>query len=1079
MFFVSAVTQLLKTYLDAIAAAIKAGNATEHTHRPALKALLEAVGAQGGAADIRATNEPRRIACGAPDFIVTRGLLPLGYVEAKDVGVKLDKAAASEQLARYRESLPNLILTDYIEFRWYVEGECKLSASLPRPGKDGKFKWNEAAASEVAQLLAQFTQADMPVKATPHELATRMAGLARLIRALITETFKAEGGHGELHAQLKAFRDVLMGDTLTEPQFADMYAQTLCYGLFAARCTLPAGSGFTRQSAAHQLPKTNPFLRKLFHQIAGPDLDERIAWAVDQLAELLARADMVAILETFGLKTRREDPVVHFYETFLAAYDRAMREARGVYYTPEPVVGYIVRSVDALLKTHFAMPEGLAHAGKTTIKVPPPPEQVKKGQPGYVERETHRLQILDPATGTGTFLHTVIQQIRQHFVGNDGAWPGYVAEHLLPRLFGFELLMAPYAVAHMKLGLTLEASGYDFASDQRLGVYLTNSLEEAHELTHLPLFTQWLADESLAAAQVKRDAPVMVVLGNPPYSGHSANTGDWMAALLRGTDTTQGERPTGNYFAVDGQPLGERNPKWLNDDYVKFIRFAQWRIERTGHGVLAFVTNHGYLDNPTFRGMRQSLMASFDEIYLLDLHGNSKKKEKAPDGGKDENVFDIQQGVAIGLFVRKPGVKRWTGDRAKVFHADLYGLRKDKYRALDSLDIDSTDWQALAPAAPHYYFVPQDTGLLVEYERGWKVTEAMPVNVLGFQTHRDEFAIDTDRSRLLERIAEMRDRSVADEVLSAKYGLSDKHGWRLDHARRVLSDAHDWEDALVRVAYRPFDDRWGYFSETVMDRPRRELREHVAAKENTCLVVSRQALDGVFKHVLITKAPAEGNFLQSAKGGNSFPLWLYPSDQPADLIEAAQTERRPNLSDAFVAALKAAQGRAISPEDTLAYLYAVLHTPGYRQRYADFLRRDFPRVPLTGNPELFAQLTKLGHELIGLHTLHTLPARISGFPVAGSGEVVKLRFAIAAGQDAGRVWINDAQYFDGVPQAVWDTHIGGYRVAEKWLKDRRERLLSYDDITHYQNVVAALARTLAIQAELDAAVASAGGWPLQ
>jgi hypothetical protein len=1073
------VTQLLKIYLDAVAAAIKAGNATEHTHRPALKALLDAVGAQGGAADIRATNEPRRIDCGAPDFIVTRGLLPLGYVEAKDVGAKLDKAAASDQLARYRESLPNLILTDYVEFRWYVEGDCKLSASLPRPDKNGKFKWNEAAASEVAQLLAQFIQADLPVKATPHELATRMAGLGRLIRGLITETFKAEGGHGELHAQLKAFRDVLMGDTLTEPQFADMYAQTLCYGLFAARCTLPAGSGFTRQSAAHQLPKTNPFLRKLFHQIAGPDLDERIAWAVDQLAELLARADMAAILETFGLKTRQEDPVVHFYETFLAAYDRAMREARGVYYTPEPVVGYIVRSVDALLKTHFAMPEGLAHAGKTTIKVPPPPGQAKKGQPGYVERETHRLQILDPATGTGTFLHTVIQQIRQHFVGNDGAWPGYVAEHLLPRLFGFELLMAPYAVAHMKLGLTLEASGYDFASDQRLGVYLTNSLEEAHELTHGPLFTQWLADESLAAAQIKRDAPVMVVLGNPPYSGHSANTGDWIAALLRGADTTQGERPTGNYFAVDGQPLGERNPKWLNDDYVKFIRFAQWRIERTGHGVLAFVTNHGYLDNPTFRGMRQSLMASFDEIYLLDLHGNSKKKEKAPDGGKDDNVFDIQQGVAIGLFVRKPGVKRWTGDRAKVFHADLYGLRKDKYRTLDSLDIQSTDWQALAPAAPQYYFVPQDTELLAEYERGWKVTEAMPVNVLGFQTHRDEFAIDTDRSRLLERIAEMRDRSVADEVLSAKYDLGDKHGWRLDHARRVLSDAPDWEDALVRVAYRPFDDRWGYFSETVMDRPRRELREHVAAKENTCLVVSRQALDGVFKHVLITKAPAEGNFLQSAKGGNSFPLWLYPSDQPADLLEAAQTERRPNFSDAFVAALKAAQGRAISPEDTLAYLYAVLHTPGYRQRYADFLRRDFPRVPLTSNKELFAALVKLGHELIGLHTLQAPPARISGFPVAGSGEVVKPRFAIAAGQSAGRVWINDAQYFDGVPQAVWDLHIGGYRVAEKWLKDRRGRLLTYDDITHYQNVVAALARTLAIQAELDAAVAGAGGWPLQ
>ena len=1068
---------LLLAYSDAIAANLKAGNATEHTHRPALKTLLEGMGAQTGAPGIRATNEPQRIACGAPDYILTRGLLPLGYVEAKDVGLNLDKIAQTQQLKRYRESLANLVLTDYIEFQWYLDGELKLRASLPQPDKNGKIKWNDAAASEVGQLLSQFIQADIPLKATPHDLATRMAGMGRLIRELIEKTFSAEGDTGELHGQLQAFRTVLL-DTLTPAQFADMYAQTLCYGLFAARCNA-TGAGFTRQSAASQLPKTNPFLRKLFHQIAGPDLDDRIAWAVDQLAQLLARADMGAILETFGRSTRQEDPVVHFYETFLAAYDPAMREARGVYYTPEPVVGYIVRSVDALLKKDFAMPEGLAHAGKTTIKVPSPPDRVKKGKPGYVDHETHRLQILDPATGTGTFLHAVIQQIRQHFAGNDGAWPGYVAEHLLPRLFGFELLMAPYAVAHMKLGLTLEASGYDFASDQRLGVFLTNSLEEAHELTGLPLFTQWLAEESRAASDIKRNAPVMVVLGNPPYSGHSANTGQWIANLLRGVDSSQGGSPTGNYFAVDGQKLAERNPKWLNDDYVKFIRFAQWRIERTGHGVLAFVTNHGYLDNPTFRGMRQSLMQSFDDIYLLDLHGNSKKKEKTPGGGKDDNVFDIQQGVAIGLFVRRPDAKRRSARLARVHHADLYGLRKEKYAALDSQDVNSTPWQPLAPATPNYYFVPQDIGLLAEYEHGWKVTEAMPVNVLGFQTHRDEFAIDTDRSRLLERIAEMRDRSVADEVLSAKYGLGDKHGWRLDHARRVLSDAPDWEDALVRVAYRPFDDRWGYFSETVMDRPRRELREHVAAKENTCLVVSRQALDGVFKHVLITKAPAEGNFLQSAKGGNSFPLWLYPSDQPADLLEAAQTERRPNFSDAFVAALKAAQGRAISPEDTLAYLYAVLHTPGYRQRYADFLRRDFPRVPLTSNKELFAALVKLGHELIGLHTLQAPPARISGFPVAGSGEVVKPRFAIAAGQSAGRVWINDAQYFDGVPQAVWDMHIGGYRVAEKWLKDRKGRLLTYDDITHYQSVVAALARTLAIQAELDLAVDSAGGWPLR
>lgn len=1073
----------LKTYFDAISANLKAGNATEHTHRPALKTLLEAIGRQTGAADIQATNEPKRIACGAPDFIVTRGLLPLGYVEAKDIGVSLEATASSEQLGRYRESLPNLILTDYIEFWWFVDGQCQLTASLPRPDRNGKARWNEAAASEVAQLLAQFIQADMPVKATPHDLAVRMAGLGRLIRDLIKETFKAEDARGELHAQLKAFRDILMGDTLTKVQFADMYAQTLCYGLFAARCTLLAGGGFTRQSAAHQLPKTNPFLRKLFNQIAGPDLDERISWAVDQLAELLARADMTAILEIFGRATRQEDPVVHFYETFLAAYDPAMREARGVYYTPEPVVGYIVRSVDALLKKHFAMSEGLAHSGKTTIKVPAPPEQAKKNNLGFIEQETHRLQILDPATGTGTFLNAVIQQIRQHFNGNEGAWPSYVAAHLLPRLFGFELLMAPYAVAHMKLGLTLEATGYDFASDQRLGVYLTNSLEEAHEFNNLPLFTQWLADESLAASEVKRQAPVMVVLGNPPYSGHSANKGEWMNHLLRGKDTSDRGALVGNYFAVDGKPLGERNPKWLNDDYVKFIRFAQWRIEKTGHGILAFVTNHGYLDNPTFRGMRQSLLQSFDEIYLLDLHGNSKKKEKTPQGGKDENVFDIQQGVAIGIFVRKPGIKRWTGDMAQVRHFDLHGLRKEKYAILNAEDVESTQWSELKPASPYYYFVPQDGSLLGEYETGWKVSDIMPVHSVGIVTARDNLTIHFDRESVWQTVNDFATLSV--EEAREKYELGeDKRDWKVALAQHDLKTSGLDENFVRPVLYRPFDIRYTYYTGITKGfhcMPRGEVMRNFVGNSNIGLIITRQKNDDgnnwsntfvstdLIESCVISNKTREINYF--------LPLYIYPS---ADLIcTNTATQKRFNFSDEFTAALQSVQGRIITPEDTLAYLYAVLYTPGYRTRYADFLRRDFPRVPLTSDKALFKKLVALGHELIALHTLQTTPPRITGFPVAGTGEVVKVRFQIAAGQAAGRMWINDAQYFDQVPQTVWDMHIGGYRVAEKWLKDRKGRLLTYDDITHYQSVVAALARTLAVQAKLDAAIDSAGGWPLR
>ena len=629
---------LTDEYLKAVERALAMGNATEHTHRRALQTFIESFDPK-----LTATNEPKQQKVGAPDLLVTRGGVPLGYVEAKDVGVSLDKAEASDQLRRYRDGLENLLLTDYLEFRWYVRGVPVQAARLGTldAGRE-RVRAAPDDAGEVEKLIDDFLTEIIPTISSPKELAERMARVARLIRETILRAFKSEGAGGTLHEQLKGFRAVLLHD-LDEEQFADMYAQTICYGLFAARVNHRGTQPFTRRHAAHDLPRTNPFLRKLFQHVAGPDLDaEPHAWAVDGLAELLQRTNIGAILQDFGRATRREDPVVHFYETFLAAYDPRMREARGVYYTPEPVVSYIVRSVDHILKTDFKLRDGLADSTRIKIKNPA----------GKGTTETHKVLILDPATGTGTFLHGVVNHIHESFRANKGMWSSYVSEHLLPRLFGFELLMAPYAVAHMKLGPQLAETGYEFNTDERLRVYLTNTLEEAHEVSRMPLFTQWLAEEANEASRVKQDAPVMVVLGNPPYSGHSANTGQWIANLLRGRDTLT-DRETGNYFEVDGKPLGERNPKWLNDDYVKFIRFAQWRIEQTGHGVLAFITNHGYLDNPTFRGMRQSLMETFDDIYVLNLHGNSKKKERAPDGSKDENVFDIQQGVAICLMVKR------------------------------------------------------------------------------------------------------------------------------------------------------------------------------------------------------------------------------------------------------------------------------------------------------------------------------------------------------------------------------------------------------------------------------------------
>ena len=723
--------------------------------------------------------------------------------------------------------------------------------------------------------------------------------------------------------------------------------------------------------------------------------------------------------------------------------------------------------------------------------------------------ESHKVLILDPATGTGTFLYAVIDHIRQQFMGqgNAGMWPGYVKNHLLPRLFGFELLMAPYAVAHFKLSLQLAGRdlpetlrdkwAYHPADDERIGVYLTNALEEAHEMTGLPLFTQWVADETNAANEVKRHLPVLVVMGNPPYSGHSANKSAWIDGLLKGKLHNGGK--TGNYYEVDGQPLGERNPKWLQDDYVKFIRFGQWRIERSGGGILAFITNHGYLDNPTFRGMRQSLMQTFTDIYILDLHGNAKKRETAPDGGKDENVFDIQQGVSIGIFVKQPGL---IGP-ANVYHADLWGKRALKYAQLFEQNVAVTHWDLLAPQVPFYLFAPQNVNLLSEYNQGWKITDIVPVNVLGFQTHRDTFAVDFDHDVLHQRIKEMRDTSLTDEEFRQKHNLRDNRDWQLAKARSELRSIANWESFLIKCSYRPFDWRHCYFSEVANDYPRYELKEHVAGKENLCILSSRQQGNVGYRHAWIAKTPANDCVVstKSREANQVFPLFLYPTEAAAkqkNLLDVAiwppddaHSGRTPNLNPEFVQEMAQKLGLTFTPntvgdlqttfgpEDIFHYIYAIFHSPTYRNRYTEFLKIDFPRVPLTSDVALFRSLCGLGKELVGLHLLESPQVGSFGtrYPVAGDNRVEKgyPKYVPPQNDQLGRININKSQFFEGISPEVWEFCIGGYQVLDKWLKDRQGRQLSYDDLTHYQQVVVALQKTIELMEKIDNAIPE---WPI-
>jgi predicted helicase len=1066
------------TYLREIEKAFQSNLATEHTYRPFLKSFVESFGK-----DITAINEPKRRTFGAPDYVIRKREIPLGYIEAKDVGKDLDKPdkREKEQLKKYLDSLNNIIYTNYLDFRWYVRGEVVSTITLAEFDAVGKLQPKADAEKQLTNLIKEFLQKEVPTVATPKELAKRMASITRLIRQTIEKALEDETTSKEntLHEQFESFKKTLLPN-LDDKGFADLYSQTIAYGLFTARC-FDKAPPFTRQEAAYLVPKTNPFLRDTFDRIAGIHLDERIVWAVDDLAELLNRTDISAILQDFGKRTRQEDPVVHFYETFLAEYDPKMREMRGVYYTPEPVVSYIVRSVDKILQTDFGLPKGLADSSK-------------------LEDGSHRVLILDPATGTGTFLYNVIKTIFKRYERNKGMWDGYVSEHLLPRIFGFELLVAPYAVAHLKLGLLLEETGYKFDTDERLRIYLNNTLDFTALKEDADAFSAFINNEAKAGREIQQDKPVMVILGNPPYSGHSANTGKWINDLLRGSDSLNATA-TENYFMVDGQPLGEANPKYLNDDYVKFIRFAQWRIDQTGYGVLGFITNHGYLDNPTFRGMRQSLMKTFDEIYVLDLHGNSKKKERSPDGSKDENVFDIQQGVSIGIFVKKQAKtedQKPKTDSAKVFHKHLYGVREirtgnvnnekelsgGKYQWLLQNDILTTEWKEIEPNKPFYLFTPQDETLREEYDNGWKITEMMPLTSTGVKTHRDHFVIDFDKAELENRIKDFCDLSISDSEISKKYGISDTRDWKLSPRRRSLNQNSERKNCFTKILYRPFDVRNYFHSEDVVELPRKEIVENLLGKRNIQLVTTRQVTSLIFNHILCSRLPVEMKTGSHDRGTNTFPLYLYPTEKRG-LFDEETNERKPNFSDEFIEDFSAklklefvSDGKGdlektFTPEDIFNYAYAVFHSPTYRARYAEFLKIDFPRLPLTSNPNLFRRLVGLGSQLVELHLLEKDIESAVTFPEKGSNEVEFVKY------EDGRVWINKTQYFDFVLESVWNFHIGGYQVLQKWLKDRKGRKLNIDEMQKYPQIVSALSQTIELMQTIDETIEESGGFPIE
>jgi len=1105
----------------------KTGISREHSYRGDLQTLLESM-----LDNVLVTNEPARIECGAPDYILTNKGVPVGYIEAKDIGEPLKGKKHREQFERYKESLPNLIITDYLDFHLYREGEWVTSISIAETD-NGSITPKTDTFDQFKDLINDFATHTAQTITSSSKLSKMMAGKARLLSTIIENALNSDGdanqvnesANNTLREQLEAFQNVLIHD-IDAKEFADIYAQTIAYGMFAARLHDPTLDSFSRQEAAQLIPKTNPFLRKLFQYIAGYDLDERIDWVVDALADIFRATDVAKLMEDFGQSTQQNDPIIHFYETFLAEFDPDLRKSRGVWYTPEPVVNFIVRAVDDILKDEFDLPDGLADTSKTTVRVNTDVKD-NRSSTGYrqEEKEVHKVQILDPAAGTGTFLAEVINQIHSKFEGQKGVWPSYVENHLIPRLNGFELLMASYAMAHLKLDMLLRETGYTREANQRFRVYLTNSLEEHHPDTGT-LFASWLSEEANQANHVKRDTPVMVVMGNPPYSVSSSNKSNWIEELMKD-------------YKKD---LNERNIQPLSDDYIKFIRYGQHFVEKNGEGILAYVSNNSFIDGLIHRKMRENLLSIFNKVYVLDLHGNQNRKERTETGGKDENVFDIQQGVSINILIKCNSA---SISESEIQHSEILGKRKKKYEYLQENAIKDIEWNQIEVIGPDYFFVPKNFKQKQTYEKGFSIDEIFPFSNSGLKTHRDDFVIDLNKNDLLKRIKEFYSDSSTKEKLIAKYDLRETASFNISE---IKSTKNFDRKKIHKVLYRPFDIRHIYYGTELIDRAREDVSHHLIGKKNISLISVRQAVSsGPYMHFGVTEHISDNRVFYSNKGiPQIIPLYLYPEDDSQQTLDGRR-ERTPNLDADIVQEIAEGLGLRFVPEpvtasearpspdndkehpsrtgrsldsarddspgerdsfapiDLLDYIYAVLHSPTYREKYKEFLKIDFPRVPYPTDAETFWKLVKLGGELREIHLLEhpIVNDFITTYPVEGSNEISNRltktdpgfipdeeadrvsganqahgtkqkkgdRHVADAPRDdnqvIGKVWINDNQYFGRVPEKAWNFYIGGYQPAEKWLKDRRDRELSFEEIQHYQKIIVALMETDRIMQEID------------
>ncbi|QDY62914.1 DNA methyltransferase [Helicobacter pylori] len=1071
---------MLKEYLESIKDLTPEKN--ELTHRLFLHNLLDQLKNHFNK-EFKIEHEPERKQGSQPDFRISYQGLNIGYIENKRAGTNLSQLLKSDQIRKYLELNPNLMLTDYLNFMWVGKDENNTPlikkeisvASLDELSKPLNPKLQTER--DLIELFKSFFNHEAAPIANAKDFATHLSPRTRYLKdALIKYQEKAQ-----VSSIFKNFKEYLY-EELSFEDFSDALAQTLTYSLFLAKLNHPFEK-INLDNVRSSIPKNFAVIREMADFLKKLDEIQEIQWLLNEILSSINHVDMDSILKDLN---DDKDPYLHFYETFLSAYDPKLRESKGVYYTPDSVVKFIINALDGLLKTHFKdAPLGLKSA-----------------------LDNENIKLLDFATGT--FLLEAFRKALETRKTSDGGTSTKEDKYqnLLKQFYGFEYLIAPYAIAHLNLSQAFKQEfKKPLKENDALQIILTNTLIQPSEIVAHRGLQPIFEKELKSAQEIKKDENILIITGNPPYSGASSNKGlfEWEVKATYGIEpefqtieieknvkltdkiqtllkNIQKQKESGSKNALKElkslhskyKLQKEKNPKWLLDDYVKFMRFAQNKIKSLGHGLFGFISNNAFLDNPTFRGLRRSLLECYDELYILNLHGNARKKEETPQGAKDENVFNIMQGVSINLFVKKAQTTK-----QKIHYYDVYGQRAEKYAFLAQNDLNSIEWLEIAPRAPFYLLIPQETPLLEEYEQGFSVQDMFQVGSTGICSQRDHVVFHKDKESLLKLLKDF--STLEPSELRRKYNIKkDGRDWRLEYAiKDVKANANNLEEYIVSCQYRPFDFYYTYYtgkSKSFIAYPRGEVFKHMLptptnpktpnqTRKNVALITSRR-------------------FCQSQKSGVGFVsnkisdlrTWTCPGMEGGDYVNPLY--HNPNYTENFTPEFRSFIDKHYShhfePLEVLGYIYALLYSPNYRKRYEEFLKADYPKILFTNNKDLFRALSLLGIELIGLHVLNqeSLNYSFEKLKDATIGEsyykeahdrnpiISKKPFYNEPEQ---RLYINHSAYFRGVSQEIHDYMIGGYGVLDKYLKSHKDEPCDFDHVT---NIIKVIACTIEIQKTL-------------